>query len=279
MMLHSIFSFTMTLLIIQSFLFLGSSFSLSNSILNNHKLVQLHADTSVRKWLSAGLIVSTLQLSGSTILGVQPAYAALPKLDGVSIQPDAIEKRRVMEQPTGAPEAEDKKAKVTRLPSGVEYFDVKVGEGPSAEEGRTVQFQWVLRRSNGYFVDASSNYNNEVNLFLFLIQQVSPFWSKFCLLLDHNVALILFCSFVQPFIYKVGNTKKVIKGVDEGIRGMKVGGVRRMNIPPNAAFTEGVGDGKPGPMPEGFGPRRQILTRIDREVWYYEIQLIKVTVR
>jgi len=60
-----------------------------------------------------------------------------------------------------------------------------------AEVGKTVQFQWVLRRSNGYFVDASSNYDNE------------------------------------PFIYKVGNTKKVVPGLDEAIRGMKVGGVRR----------------------------------------------------
>ena len=102
---------------------------------------------------------------------------------------------------------------VTKLPSGVQFFDVKVGDGNQAEVGKTVQFQWVLRRSNGYFVDASSNYNDE------------------------------------PFIYKVGNTKKVIKGLDEGIIGMKVGGVRRITIPPQLAFVEGVGDDKPGPMP------------------------------
>lgn len=81
--------------------------------------------------------------------------------------------------------------KTVTLPSGVQYFDVTEGEGQPAEEGKTVQFLWVLRRSNGYFVDASSNYGDE------------------------------------PFIYRVGNTKKVIKGLDEGIRGMKPGGVRR----------------------------------------------------
>ncbi|KAJ1431608.1 hypothetical protein B484DRAFT_327812 [Ochromonadaceae sp. CCMP2298] len=97
--------------------------------------------------------------------------------------------------------------KSVTLPSGVEYFDVNEGEGTAAEEGRTVQLLWVLRRSNGYFVDASSNYDNE------------------------------------PYIYKVGS-KKTIKGVDEGIRGMKAGGVRRMNIPPKMAFVEGVEDGK-----------------------------------
>ena len=122
----------------------------------------------------------------------------------------------------------------------------------------------------------------------------------------------------EPFIYKVGNTKKVIKGIDEAIRGrlgssrqydgsvvdgpyytvvlfvdgreyepsidttifsipstsqyyhphnppppppqlgMKTGGVRRMNIPPELAFVEGVGEGKPGPMPAGYGPQRQV---------------------
>jgi hypothetical protein len=128
-----------------------------------------------------------------------------------------------------------------KLPSGVEYVDAVVGTGDEiVKEGSSVQFQWVLRRSNGYFVDASSNYGQE------------------------------------PFIYKVGNTKKVIRGIDEAIRGMKVGGIRRITIPSNLAFVEGVGDGKPGPMPAGFGPRRQILTRIDTETWYFEIKLTKL---
>jgi hypothetical protein len=154
--------------------------------------------------------------------------------------PDAIEIRRVMEQPEIVSSmTEPIKSKVVVLPSGVQYFDVKEGEGKQAEEGNSVQFQWVLRRSNGYFVDASSNYGNE------------------------------------PFIYRVGNTKKVIKGLDEAIRGMRAGGVRRINIPPQVGFT-GVGDEFPGPMPSDFGPRRQILSRIDKEVWYFEIQLIKV---
>lgn len=168
----------------------------------------------------------------SLALSLPSPSAALEK------NPEALEMRRVMQQPAGAPEAVKKTA--VKLPSGVQYFDYVDGDGAEVQEGKTVQFQWVLRRSNGYFVDASSNYGDE------------------------------------PFIYKVGNTKKVIKGVDEGIRGMRVGGVRRMNIPPNMAFVSGVGDDKPGPMPAGFGPRRQIETRLDREVWYFEIKVLKV---
>lgn len=98
----------------------------------------------------------------------------------------------------------------TALSSGVRYYDVIDGDASSlpVEEGRTVQFLWSLRRSNGYFVDASSNYGDE------------------------------------PFIYKVGNLKKAIKGIDEGIRGMKPGGIRRISVPPTMAFIEGVEDGK-----------------------------------
>jgi hypothetical protein len=172
--------------------------------------------------------VSTIALS---------AVAPLPVF--ANTNPDAMEVRRVLEQPAGAPQPE--RAATVKLPSGLKYFDIKAGDGDTVEEGKTVQFQWVLRRQNGYFVDASANYESE------------------------------------PFIYKVGNLKKVIKGVDEGIRGMRVGGVRQLAIPAELAYIEGVGDGLPGPMPAGFGPRRQISTRqAGKEVWYLEVQVSKV---
>ena len=208
----------------------------ARNIYKNQRSLNQH-DTSLQsRWLNdvddvRRKLILVLAI-GSVTLSVPSPSIALEK------NPEALELRRVMEQPAGAPEAVKKVA--VKLPSGVTYFDYVDGEGAEVQEGRTVQFQWVLRRSNGYFVDASSNYGDE------------------------------------PFIYKVGNTKKVIKGVDEGIRGMKVGGVRRMNIPPNMAFVSGVGDDKPGPMPAGFGPRRQIETRIDKEVWYFEIKVTKV---
>jgi len=156
--------------------------------------------------------------------------------NAVTQNPDAIDVRRVDQEPAMAPQAPRKK--VETLASGVQYFDAVEGTGKEATNGKSVQFEWVLRRSNGYFVDSSDNYG-------------------------------------EPFIYKVGNKDKVISGLDEAIDGMKVGGVRKVNTPAKTAFRE-VGDGKPGPMPSGFGPRRQILTRIDSETWYWEIKLKKV---
>ena len=74
-----------------------------------------------------------------------------------------------------------------KLPSGVVYADTRAGNGAEAVEGSKVNIQWVLRKSNGYFVDSSA--------------------------VDDSV----------PFIFTVGDGK-AIAGVDEGIRGMKVGG-------------------------------------------------------
>ena len=125
------------------------------------------------------------------------------------------------------------------LSSGVKILDVVEGRGDTAEEGRSVTLQWVLRRQNGYFVDASS---------------------------EHNF---------DPFIYRVGDLKRAIPGFDQGIRGMTGGGKRRFTIPSELAY-KATGDNKPGPMPPGFGPRRQIETRKDRETWYFEVELTKV---
>jgi len=110
-----------------------------------------------------------------------------------------------------------------KLPSGVIYADLRVGSGDVVVgEGSRVNMDWVLRKSNGYFVDSSEVQDG------------------------------------VPFIFTVGTKGSAIAGVDEGIRGMKAGGTRRLLIPPSLAYVEGLEDGKPGPLPAGFGPRQQM---------------------
>jgi hypothetical protein len=109
-----------------------------------------------------------------------------------------------------------------KLPSGVSYEDLRPGTGDIVEKGKRVNIQWVLKRSNGYFVDSSER-NDGV-----------------------------------PFIFTVGDSSGAIAGLNEGIQGLRVGGIRRIIIPPSLAYVDGVEDGKPGPVPEGFGPKQRI---------------------
>eukprot|EP00581_Thalassiosira_minuscula_P010143 CAMPEP_0183710888 /NCGR_PEP_ID=MMETSP0737-20130205/6514_1 /TAXON_ID=385413 /ORGANISM="Thalassiosira miniscula, Strain CCMP1093" /LENGTH=236 /DNA_ID=CAMNT_0025939255 /DNA_START=110 /DNA_END=820 /DNA_ORIENTATION=+ len=119
----------------------------------------------------------------------------------------------------------------TSLPSGVTYQDLRQGPPSSSsgsdvtiQEGMRVNVQWSLKRTNGYSVDSSAN-NDGV-----------------------------------PFIFTVGDTspKGAIPGLDEGIRGARLGTIRRIVMPPELAYVDGVEDDCRGPLPVGFGPRQRI---------------------
>ena len=60
-----------------------------------------------------------------------------------------------------------------------------------------------------------------------------------------------------PFIFKVGSGD-AIPCVSEGVEGMSAGGTRRLICPLDLAYVDGLEDGKPGPLPVGFGPRQQM---------------------
>ena len=133
-----------------------------------------------------------------------------------------------------------------KLDSGVIYADISKGDGEIVKEGKKVNTQWVLRRSNGYFVDSSA------------------------------------VSDSVPFIFTVGDPNGAIEGLDEGIRGMKSGGTRRILIPPRLAYVKGVDDGLPGPIPAGFGPRQQmrrvmqVRKDVPGEYIFLEVKVTKV---
>ena len=101
----------------------------------------------------------------------------------------------------------------TRMPpqpittaSGLKYIDLIVGTGPSPQRGQTVVVHYTGTLENG---------------------------SKFDSSLDRG----------QPLSFPIG-MRKVIKGWDEGLMTMKVGGKRRLIIPPGLAYGEaGAGGG------------------------------------
>jgi FKBP-type peptidyl-prolyl cis-trans isomerase len=76
--------------------------------------------------------------------------------------------------------------------------ELKEGEGPAAKVGDTVEVHYTGKLTNGNKFDSS---------------------------LDR----------MEPFPFKIG-AGEVIKGWDQGVAGMKVGGKRKLTIPPDLAY-------------------------------------------
>jgi FKBP-type peptidyl-prolyl cis-trans isomerase len=82
--------------------------------------------------------------------------------------------------------------------SGLQYIDLKVGTGATAQAGHTVSVHYTGWLENGKKFDSS---------------------------VDRG----------QPFSFPLG-AGRVIKGWDEGVKGMKVGGKRKLIIPSNLGY-------------------------------------------
>jgi FKBP-type peptidyl-prolyl cis-trans isomerase len=97
----------------------------------------------------------------------------------------------------------------TKTPDGLEYWDIKVGTGQTVKTGDNVSVHYTGWLTNGKKFDSS---------------------------VDRG----------QPFtVENVGNAP-VIKGWNEGLIGMKVGGKRQLRIPPDLAYGP---DGHPPVIP------------------------------
>ena len=93
--------------------------------------------------------------------------------------------------------------------SGLKYTDTKVGSGAEAKAGQTAVVHYTGWLTNGTKFDSSKDRG-------------------------------------QPFSFPLGGGR-VIKGWDEGVQGMKVGGTRKLTIPSNLGYGA---QGTPGgPIP------------------------------
>jgi FKBP-type peptidyl-prolyl cis-trans isomerase len=99
---------------------------------------------------------------------------------------------------------------MTKAPAGFWYADVAPGQGDSATAGRTVSVHYTGWLPNGKKFDSSRDRG-------------------------------------EPFAFTLG-AQQVIQGWDEGVAGMKVGGRRKLVLPPALAYGEG---GAPPDIPPG----------------------------
>lgn len=97
----------------------------------------------------------------------------------------------------------------TKTESGLQYWDIKQGTGPAAQSGQTAKMHYTGWLTSGKKFDSSIG--------------------------------------STPYQFKIGGGE-VIKGWDEGVIGMKVGGKRQLHIPPSLAYGD---KGYPGVIPPG----------------------------
>jgi peptidylprolyl isomerase len=109
--------------------------------------------------------------------------------------------------PTATPSAQPQSSDANTAPSGLIVEDIKLGGGKEVRSGDTIVIHYTGTLQNGEKFDSS---------------------------VDRG----------QPFTTKIG-VGEVIKGWDEGVLGMKVGGKRKLTIPPDI----GYGSSANGPIP------------------------------
>lgn len=105
---------------------------------------------------------------------------------------------------TDSTEAQNTDQDIVTTPSGLKYVELKEGEGAQPQKGQTVVVHYTGTLEDGTKFDSSRDRN-------------------------------------RPFSFKLG-VGQVIKGWDEGVATMKVGGRRRLIVPPELGYgSRGAG--------------------------------------
>jgi len=131
-----------------------------------------------------------------------------PKPEPTQVEPTGSAEPKAAEKPGDKPKLADQvKPAETPPPTNekLESKDIVVGKGAEAKTGDTVSVHYTGTLADGKEFDSSKKHG-------------------------------------QPFTFELG-AGKVIKGWDQGVVGMKVGGKRKLTIPPSLAYG-----------PRGFPP-------------------------
>ena len=118
----------------------------------------------------------------------------------VASQPDRSAKQAAPAAPPQppAPKPIPGKDKFVATKSGLKYKDIMIGRGAEATSGQTVTVHYKGWLDNGTVFDSSRSHG-------------------------------------EPFSFSLGNGQ-VIRGWDEGVVGMRVGGVREIIVPPDLGY-------------------------------------------
>jgi peptidylprolyl isomerase len=175
----------------------GNEYLASSTVMDEPFQFALGADPSVFPGWDEG--VSTMQVGGRRQLIIPPELA-LGEQGGGKIPPNAtlIMEIELLELEELVLPTEVDEDDFTTTDSGLQYFDLEVGDGAEAATGQTVTVNYTGWLTDGVKFDSS---------------------------LDGG----------QPFTFTLGQGD-VISGWDEGVVGMRVGGKRQLVIPADLGY-------------------------------------------
>ena len=154
---------------------------------------------------AAALVLGGCPKPPSDTSATPPPSASAPSPPPETTPPPVAEepKEAAKEEPvkTEAETPQGEPGKWVTTGSGLKYQDLKVGTGPSPKTGQTVSVHYVGKLKDGTKFDASR---------------------------DHGA---------EPFEFEIGKGN-VIKGWDEGLMTIKVGGKRTLDIPAKLGYGE-----------------------------------------
>ena len=107
------------------------------------------------------------------------------------------------------PSSQVQESQIKTMENGLKIEDIKIGSGAEAKAGNSITVNYLGTLVNGTKFDSSYDRG-------------------------------------QPFLFLLGGGGQVIPGWDQGLIGMKVGGKRKLIIPPTLAYGE---KGVPGAIP------------------------------
>ncbi|KAI3746654.1 hypothetical protein L6452_09093 [Arctium lappa] len=188
---------------------LGSCFS--GNLSNYHPITRGRPRRVTAKYLSSGI-----KMKASQIVGYEDDLTLIKRRDviGLALSASSILINSLNAEAAGLPpqeiprlcddtcEKELENVPMVTTESGLQYKDIKVGSGPTPPVGYQVAANYVAMVPSGQVFDSS---------------------------LEKR----------QVYIFRVGSGQ-VVKGLDEGILSMKVGGKRRLYVPGSLAFPKGL---------------------------------------
>ncbi|MCP2731830.1 FKBP-type peptidyl-prolyl cis-trans isomerase [Limnofasciculus baicalensis] len=145
-----------------------------------------------------GLLLAVVQLSPGNGKSNQTTESQPAVVSETKSANPSVNDIKPIAMSTDSNSEETAKKETVTTPSGLKYIDLKVGEGDSPQTGKNVVVHYTGTLVNGTKFDSSRDRNS-------------------------------------PFSFTIG-VGQVIKGWDEGVATMKVGGRRQLIIPPDLGY-------------------------------------------